>query len=158
MARRINWPIFKRFIQLQIARQNKNSLHFALSVGFGVFMSITPIWGFQILAAIPLAHLLKLNKALVFLGTCLTLFPPVIPFVLYVSYKAGGLVVYNAISIVSLDEICMEFVKTNFYQYLVGSLITALAAGTITTISVWMILKLRKKTFREFSKKKIGVN
>jgi len=145
MTRRLNWKTIKRFIQMQIAKENKNSLHCALSAGFGVFMSITPIWGFQILAAIPIAHIVRLNKAIVFIGTCFTLFPPIIPFVLYGSYKVGGWFMYNPTEIVSLDNITLDFVKTNFYQYLVGSMFVAAIAGSFVTLMVWFILSIKNK-------------
>ena len=35
----------------------------AVSVAFGIFMGIVPIWGFQLVVAIFLAILFKLNKA-----------------------------------------------------------------------------------------------
>ncbi|MFZ6009870.1 MAG: DUF2062 domain-containing protein, partial [Bacteroidota bacterium] len=40
----------------------------AVSVGFGIFMGIVPIWGFQLAVAIPLSFLFRLNKALVIIA------------------------------------------------------------------------------------------
>ena len=151
MFRRFSWQKIKRYFKIKLAREKKSSLYFALSAGFGVFMSITPIWGFQILAAIPLAHFLKLNKTIVTIGACFTLFPPIIPFVLYFSYRAGGWIVYNPNTLVSMDNISLEFVKTNFYQYLVGSIIVALICGSFVMLLVWLILTIRKGNLRSNS-------
>jgi len=144
MIRRLKWRTIKRFIQIQFAKQNKSSLHFALSAGFGVFMSVLPIWGFQLITALALAHFLKLNKALVFIGVNITI-PPVIPFVLYISFKTGGWFVQKPTTSVALDSISLEFVKTNFIQYLAGSLFIATVAGTVVLLLVWLIVAIRRK-------------
>ena len=47
----------------------------AASVGFGVFMGVVPIWGFQLLIGIPLALLMRMNKALFLLAAHISVFP-----------------------------------------------------------------------------------
>lgn len=47
----------------------------ASSVGFGVFMGIVPVWGFQLLIGIPLSVLFRLNKALFLLAANISIFP-----------------------------------------------------------------------------------
>jgi hypothetical protein len=47
----------------------------AISVAFGVFMGIIPIWGFQLVSAIFLSILLKLNKPLVIIAANISI-PP----------------------------------------------------------------------------------
>ena len=61
----------------------------ALSAAFGVFMGITPFWGFQTAIAIFFAFVFRFNKALVVLFSQVS-FPPFIPFVIYLSYRAGA--------------------------------------------------------------------
>ncbi|MBP8669179.1 MAG: DUF2062 domain-containing protein, partial [Bacteroidia bacterium] len=51
-------------IKEEIFRRDESILKKSLSVGFGVFMGIVPIWGFQLLVGIPLAVLFRLNKVL----------------------------------------------------------------------------------------------
>src|SRR5690606_36203731 len=46
-----------------------------LSLSFGVFMGIVPVWGFQLLIGIPLAVLFKLNKGLFLIGANISIFP-----------------------------------------------------------------------------------
>ena len=145
VTRRLNWQTIKRFIHVQFVKENNCPLHFALSVGFGAFWSITPIWGFQIIVAVMLAHFLKLNKALVFIGACLTIFPPVIPIVLYVSYKSGGWFMNNPSANISMENISLEFVKTNFFQYLIGSIFIAIIVGSVVTLLVWLIVSIKRK-------------
>jgi hypothetical protein len=50
----------------------------AASVGFGMFMGIVPIWGFQLLVGIPLAIAMRLNKTLFIVAANISIFPPVI--------------------------------------------------------------------------------
>ncbi len=47
----------------------------AASVGFGVFMGIVPIWGFQLAIGIPLAIAFRMNKALFLLAAHISVFP-----------------------------------------------------------------------------------
>jgi glycosyltransferase involved in cell wall biosynthesis len=61
----------------------------AISIGFGVFMGIIPIWGFQLIAAIFLAVLFKLNKPLVILAANISI-TPMIPIIIYMSFKMGA--------------------------------------------------------------------
>ena len=61
----------------------------AMSVAFGIFMGIIPIWGFQLVAAIFLAILFKLNKPLVIVAANISI-PPMIPVIIFLSYKMGA--------------------------------------------------------------------
>ena len=61
------------------------------SVMLGVFMGIVPIWGYQLVTAIALAYLFRLNKLLVIVAANISL-PPMIPLILYLSYLTGSLV------------------------------------------------------------------
>ena len=57
----------------------------AFAVGLGLFCGIAPIWGYQMLAAVALAHMLRLNKAIALIASNISI-PPVMPFILF-----GGL-------------------------------------------------------------------
>lgn len=52
------------------------------AVALGLFCGIAPIWGYQMLAAAWLAHLLRLNKAIALLASNISVWP-LTPFVLY---------------------------------------------------------------------------
>lgn len=107
----------------------------ALSVAFGVFMGIAPIWGFQLLVAIPLAIFLRLNRYLVVLSANISL-PPMIPLLIYLSYRMGGLVVPKPLHLASAEGLTLASIHQNFVQYFVGSWllasIAALVAGAAT--------------------------
>ena len=60
----------------------------ARAVGVGLFCGIAPIWGYQMLAAVALAHWLKLNKATAMVASNISI-PPVAPFVLWAGLALG---------------------------------------------------------------------
>ena len=141
--RKFHWRKMKRFIRLQFANRKYSPLYIALSAGFGIFIGILPIWGYQLLVGVALAHFLKLNKAIVFITANISL-PPMIPLVLYLSFRTGGWFVGNPTTTASLNSINMEFVKHNLYQYLVGSVIFAIAAGIMVTVLVWLTVSVKR--------------
>ncbi len=118
----------------------------AASISLGIFMGIVPIWGFQMLVAIALAVLLRLNKALVLLSANISI-PPMIPFIIFLSYKTGALWLGdNAVPFDLNDEITLQSIHLNFIQYLYGSItlafVAALAIGSVS----YLVLLLVKKS------------
>lgn len=113
----------------------------AASIGFGVFMGIFPVWGYQMLLGILLAHFMKMNKALFLLAANISI-PPMIPVIIYFSHKAGGLLIEEpANDLLFTGEITMEKVKDNLYQYLLGAVflafVSGLFAGGLTYLLLW---------------------
>jgi len=116
----------------------------SLAVGVGVFMGIFPIWGYQMIIAVSIAHLLKLNKALVILSTNVS-FPPFIPFVLYGSLVLGKLFVADPIHLTFNQHIDLHIVKTGLVQYICGSILLAFIVGGSMTLLTYVSLKIRRK-------------
>jgi len=108
-------------------------------------MGIIPIWGFQLIAAIFLAILFRLNKALVIIAANISV-PPMIPLIIYLSYKAGGYWLYNRSSTIAYSKlISLRSIGNNFTQYLYGSLTLAVVAGIAFGLLTFMLLKLLKR-------------
>jgi hypothetical protein len=53
------------FLKRNVLQTGESVEKLTLSVMFGVFMGIIPIWGYQLITAIALAYLLRLNKLIV---------------------------------------------------------------------------------------------
>lgn len=153
---------FTTIIWEQITLHNENPFKISIAMGFGIFMGITPIWGFQMLVAVLLAHAFKLNKVLVLAFSNISL-PPVIPFIIYLSYKIGGLFFDDSVefNMETLSYLKQEIVNGHFYktlnefgysmlQYITGSLVLALLAGFSTFLISYAIIK-----FINFNKTKI---
>jgi uncharacterized protein (DUF2062 family) len=114
----------------------------ALSIGFGVFMGIVPIWGYQLAVGFPLAHLFRLNKSIFFVAANISL-PPMIPFILYFSYLTGGYVLGDGGAQVTLDDISLE--TLNLKQYLAGAVILAVVSGIAAGLISYFVLSLIRK-------------
>jgi glycosyltransferase involved in cell wall biosynthesis len=114
----------------------------AISVAFGVFMGIIPIWGFQLITAIGLSILFRLNKALVILAAHIS-FAPLIPFIIYLSYKAGAYWMGSrAMHFEYTIHLSLHSIKKNFEQYLYGSITLAVIAAIAAGILTFILLKL----------------
>ena len=117
----------------------------AMSVAFGIFMGIIPIWGFQLVAAIFLAILFKLNKPLVIVAANISI-PPMIPIIIFGSYKMGALWMgSNAMQINFSNAITLDSIKKNLLQYIFGSITLALVAGMVAGLLTLIFLKIIAK-------------
>ncbi|MDD3875284.1 MAG: DUF2062 domain-containing protein [Bacteroidales bacterium] len=117
----------------------------AVSIGFGFFMGILPVWGYQLLLGFTLAHLFKLNKTAFFLAANISI-PPLIPFVLYLSYVTGSFILGEGSWHFDF-EMNLETIKTNLFQYLIGSITLAVMAGFffgILSYLLFSLIKIRK--------------
>ncbi len=121
-----NWrELFREYLLSPEESFRKRSF----SVGFGVFMGIVPIWGYQFASALFLAHLMRLNKMLVGLAAQISI-PPMIPFILYGSFLMGDLVLPGeGPSFEELSALTLESIGKGLYQYLIGSLLLAVLAA-----------------------------
>ncbi len=116
-------------------------------VAFGVFMGIVPIWGYQFVSALILAHFMKLNKAIVGLAAQISV-PPMIPFLVYGSLKTGQLVlgknihesIFNS-GIHSVSAI-WENMKVHLFEYIIGSMVFAVAMAILFGLITYIVLKI----------------
>lgn len=139
---------FKKLLKDHLFNPHHSVQLKTMSVAFGVFMGIVPIWGFQLITAIFLAVLLKLNKPLVIIAANISI-PPMIPVIIYLSYKTGALWLGdNAMNIDFSRSITLDSIKNNLVQYVYGSITFAVIAAIVFGLLTFVILKLagRKKT------------
>jgi len=135
----------RRFIQDYVVNSSDSNTKITLSVTVGVVIGVIPVWGFQMLIAFGVAYFLKLNKFVTVSASNISM-PPMLPFILFLSYITGGLIIgYNKQAVKYSSGITLEWVKQNIVQYLVGSIIfgiiLALVLGTIT----WFLLRIFRK-------------
>ncbi len=148
---------FTKVVKEQLLLHNENAAKVSIAMGFGIFMGIAPIWGFQMIVAALLAHFFKLNKIIVLAFSNISL-PPVIPFIVYFSYKLGGLVMDNPMEFTSetLSYLKHQIMHGGFYntlnefgysifQYIIGSILLGLLLGLSTTFISFIIIKATKK-------------
>lgn len=118
----------------------------ALSIGVGVFIGLTPFWGFQTLLAIGISLGLRLNKVLT-VGASYISFPPVIPVVVYLQLNAG-LLILGQPSVLQQDlreKPAMDTITGHLLPYITGCFILGIFIGGTVTLLSWILLKLMRR-------------
>lgn len=133
----------KQIISEDIIKSDMPKHMTALSIAFGIFMGIFPVWGYQLAIGFFLAHLFKLNKAIFFITANISL-PPMIPAILYLSYVTGSYVLGDGSWNVDID-LNLESIGMNLKQYLLGAVVFAIIAGVVTGAISYLILVLYKR-------------
>lgn len=99
------------------------------SVGFGIFMGILPIWGFQLLVGIPLALLMRMNKVLFLVFANVSIFPPVI----WAASLATGKWLYgNPHWWISFRQLSWQQVMQTGKEFFVGGTVLAIVSGLLS--------------------------
>ena len=104
----------------------------ALALAVGVFLSFTPFWGFQTVLALLLATVLRLNRTVTVAGTWLNL-PWFAPFVYAGAVKLGSFMLPDLSGLAGLSA-----------YLLVGSTTLGLAAGTLTWVIAFGVMRRRR--------------
>ena len=145
ISRKILSKSLKQHYLEQIANSKYSNLNLALSIGFGIFMGIVPIWGYQMLSAIFLAYVFKLNKVLVVISANIS-FPPLIPVILYFSLRMGEIVLGHNLNLSFHSDISFDVIKSALWSYIVGSIVLAIIAGIISGLISFSFLAVTRKT------------
>ena len=130
-----------KIIREEAVKPDETNFSKAKSVGFGFFMGIVPIWGFQLMVGIPLSIVFRMNKVL-FLTAAHISIPPAIPFIIYASYKFGGLFYRNGVQITSLENLTLQSIHVNFVQYFLGGTLLAAAVASVGFVVTFLLLTL----------------
>ncbi|TNF32183.1 MAG: DUF2062 domain-containing protein, partial [Bacteroidetes bacterium] len=141
--------IFKgRLIKLlkeEALKPEETNLRKAVSIGFGFFFGVLPIWGFQLLIGIPTAIFLRMNKVLFIAAANISL-PPLIPFIIFFSYLLGQ-PFFDAepIPFEQLSTLTLENIHDSYIQYVIGAIILAVMLGLFGFMTSWAILSALRK-------------
>ncbi len=139
----------KRFFLENVLHNEDSNAKKALSIALGVFVGISPFWGFQTLIVLALAVVFRLNKIIAFAFSNIS-FPPFIPFIIYGSLKMGSYFVASDTSILFDRSLTLATIQNHIQQYLIGSFVLA----TITAIFFGIIAYLLLLFFTTFKNKK----
>lgn len=134
----------RAYVSKHIIHSQDSTLKITLSVMLGIFMGIVPIWGYQLVTAIGLAYLLRLNKLIVILAANISI-PPMIPFILYLSYLTGGIALGDNTGLLPEYPITFAFVKNNLYQYVIGSILFAVILSLLAGLILFLTLSYYRK-------------
>ena len=141
--RMLTWKNIKNFINKHIIHSSDSNLRMAASMGWGIFCGILPIWGYQMIFAGVSAHFMKLNKVVSITFSNISI-PLLIPFILYGSMVTGALVL-DMENVFSFKGISLDNVYESLTQYLLGSVVFAVLAGTAVFLLSFLIMVLCKR-------------
>ena len=130
-------------IKQDFISQEGTKLQKSLSIGFGAFMGITPIWGFQMIVAVFFAYLFKLNKVIVLITSNISI-PPFIPFILFGSYLCGHLLIGGE-ELRFSNTINLDSIQSVMKQYLIGSFVFAIILGAIFFSISYILMSITNK-------------
>jgi uncharacterized protein (DUF2062 family) len=108
-------------------------------------MGIVPIWGFQLVSAIFLSILLRLNKPLVIIAANISI-PPMIPLIIFLSYKIGSMWMHDgAVDMQLSNNISLATITQNLQQYIYGSITLAIIAAIVFGFITLIMLRIFKR-------------
>jgi len=120
----------RRFLHEEILGSDDSPEKKALSVALGLFIGLSPLWGFHTIIVIFLAIVLKLNKVIAFAFSNISL-PPFIPFVFLASLTTGYWVLGENTE-ATLASVTDNFeVITSLKAYFIGSITLSVGAAVI---------------------------
>lgn len=137
----INKKNIRHFFKKHFLNTDESPLRKSLAVAFGVFMGIIPIWGYQFVSALLLAHLLKLNKAIVGVAANISI-PPMIPLLLFGSLKTGQLVLGRNINDNLFNQpINFSTIQQHLFEYIVGSFVFAVFMALVIGLLSFFLIR-----------------
>lgn len=131
----------KKFFLENVLESNDSNTRKAFSIALGVFIGISPFWGFQTILVLFLAVLLKLNKAIAFAFSNVS-FPPFIPFIIYGSLKIGSYFIVSDKPLFLNMDMTLADIQKNITQYVVGSFILATLSAVLFGLTGYLLLTL----------------
>ncbi|WP_427871443.1 DUF2062 domain-containing protein [Flavobacterium sp. MMS24-S5] len=141
---------FKKFFLEDILESNDSNFKKSAAIALGIFIGLSPFWGFQTILLFTFAALFRLNKVIAYLTSNVS-FPPFIPFIVYASLQVGSVFVSSDAPLVLDSSITLDDIQKNATQYIVGSLILA----TVSALSVGLISYLLLTAFSSKNKPNI---
>lgn len=116
-----------------------------MSLAIGVFIGLSPLWGFHTLLGIGAAILFRLNKTITIIASNISL-PPLIPFIIYFGHEVGALWFgKNAVHLHLENDITLQTIATSYFQYFIGSFTLAAIVAALLGLITHGLLMWRKQ-------------
>lgn len=120
------------------------------SVGVGLFFGIAPLWGLQLVAALWVAHRLRLNKAVAAVASNISI-PPMMPIIFCAALTLGSWLLTGKWFEFSFESLTraewFAAAKAHAWEWIVGSLVLASivsVSGTILTYGIARLVRREK--------------
>lgn len=144
--RRLKKKGIKRFFKEDFLGSNDSPKKKALSIALGVFIGLSPFWGFHTFLILFLAVTFRLNKVIAFASSNVSI-PPFIPFVVLAGLKTGSIIL-NEPQPSLFGDFGENFeMLTSLKIYFVGSLAFACIGSIVLGLLSFIFLSIfqRKK-------------
>ena len=129
-------------VKKSIVGSSETNLLKSLSVAFGIFIGIIPIWGFQLAVGIPIALLLRLNVAIVIASANIS-FPPMNIIIMYLSYRFGAYFVSNPSYDLALNfNLTRQDFLAFLYQFLIGGTLLSILCAMVMFLITYLFLSM----------------
>ena len=144
LLRKLKKKGWKKFIKEDFLGHGDSVEKKSMSVALGVFIGLSPFWGFHTVSVISLAFLFKLNKVIAFAFSNVS-FPPFIPFIVFASLKLGSWILGTPFVLV-FDEIDPSLELAKYLKsYIVGSLALSVIGAIVFGFASYTILMATKR-------------
>ncbi|MBD3582180.1 DUF2062 domain-containing protein [Flavobacterium selenitireducens] len=147
LFRKLKKKGLKKFLLENVLHSEDSNRVKALSIALGVFIGISPFWGFQTVLSLFLATVFRLNKAIAYIFSNVSI-PPMIPPIVAASLWIGSLVYDTGAPLFPQLPITFEKLKDHLGQYLIGSLTLAAIASVVAGFLSYGLLSVFKKESR----------
>ncbi len=131
----------KQFIVEDFLKHHDSPKKKAFSIALGIFIGLSPFWGFQTILVVFLALFFKLNKVISFAFSNISL-PPFIPLILLLSLQTGnwvlGIETPYTLSTIMDDFNMVQHLKS----YLIGSLTLSICCAVIFGVLSYVVLSI----------------
>ncbi len=146
LFRRYKKKGIKRFLVEDVFKNQDPPKKKALSIALGIFIGLSPLWGFHTIIVLFLAVLFRLNKVIAFAFSNISI-APLIPFVIFLDVRVGDLVLGTNVNY-SLETIKENFdVAQHLKTYLVGSLVLSSGSAILLGLLSYLLFSIvNKKT------------
>ncbi len=142
VSRKALWRLTRR----SLINPNEAPKTRAFSVAVAAFLAFVPLYGLQTILGILVAFALRLNKVLVIVLINVINPYPLVPFIMYLSFKIGGLFMEYPAQIDAGQNFSWQLLQDNLLQYLSGGLILAIVMGCLLgLVSYPLFISLQKK-------------
>lgn len=144
LFRKVHNKGIKKYFTEDLLGSQDSVIKKSKSIALGVFIGLSPFWGFQTALVIFLAIYFKLNKAISFAFSNVSL-PPFIPFIVFFGVKTGAFLLGEEISF-SIDDFKGDFnVIESLKVYILGSMVFAVIGSVFSGFLGYFILSFLQK-------------
>lgn len=144
LYRKLKKKGWKKFLKEDFLSHGDSAQKKSMSVALGIFIGLSPLWGFHTVSVIFLALLFRLNKVIAFAFSNISL-PPFIPFIIFASLKLGGWILDEHF-VLSFEEIDpnLELIKY-LKSYIVGSFALSIFGAIAFGFASYVLLIVTKR-------------